>query len=245
MKIAAPLAVFLPLTLGAVAACDFKRSKATSAAIQKDTVNIALPTPQEEQEDAMRGIFHARSPCASEIKITGPYAVVSDGWGNWVIRGALEALDHKEASLADENTDPQLTFDIGNVRYRLDGVRYWIKAQTTGNLRGTAKPSLPGHDLPSGYQSWATHIIDHGVISPNDYYYLSADQTIALECSPRQKELPNPTCVADVEDKTGRFLFSIRFPIKASRRVDDLAAAGLIIFKPVWDRCTSKRGQKT
>ena len=233
----ASFAVFLPLALVAVSSCDSKSLEATGNATQNNYATIARPTPSEEQADARRGIFHTRTPCAGEFKVMKPYAVVSDLWGHWVIRGTLEALDHKDASVPNESTDPQLAFDIGNTPYRIDGVRSWLKSQTVGNLRGTAEPSPPGHSLPSGYRSWVTKQIDNGITSPSGYYYISADKLIALQCSPRNASVANPSCDADVEDRTGRFLFSIRFPINSTRRINEFAAAGMAIFQPVLEKC--------
>lgn len=233
----APFAIFITLALVAVAGCDSNSSEATSTATQNNYATIAQPTPTKEQADAMRGIFHTRSPCHAEIKVTKPYAVVSDLWGHWVIRGTLKSLSHKDASVPDESTNPQLAFDIGNMPYHIDGVRNLLKSQTVGNLRGTAKPSPAGHNLPSGYRSWVTQQIANGVTSPVGYYYMSADKLIALQCSPRHAHIANPSCDADVDDKTGRFLFSIRFPITSTRRVDEFAAAGMRIFQPVLKKC--------
>lgn len=245
MNESAPFAVFITVALVAVAGCDSNSSEATSTATQNNYATIAQPTPSEEQADAMRGIFHARSPCPTEIKVAKPYAVVSNLWGHWVIRGTLEALNHKDASVPDESTDPQLAFEIDNTPYSIDGVRYWLRSQTVGNLRGTAKPSPAGHNLPSGYRSWVTQQIYNGVISPTGYYYISADKLIALQCSPRHAHIANPSCDADVEDKTGRFLFSIRFPINSTRRINEFAAAGMRIFEPVLKKCPTRNGRGT
>ncbi len=208
---------------------------------REDVVEVSRVIPTEEQDDAQRGIYHVRLPCAGKLKVRKPYAVLPDGWGDWEVRARLEALDDNLAAVLHEGFDPQQSFGFSGTPHKGDGVRTWIKAHTEGNLRGTANVVPPGHELPKGYRSWAILQADGGATWPVEYYYLSPDQRVAMRCGPSRypggSEVPNPTCDADVADESGRFLFRAAFPIRVSGRVNEIVAAGERVFGPTIAAC--------
>lgn len=223
------------LLLAATSSCHSPFTQVESAEVGDSTSEVSHPSWEEEQEDATRGIFNTHFPCPDKVQIDAPYAILDDGWGLKEVRANLDALDDESVAAPVEGVSPQSSFAFRSARYRVDGVRSWIKAQTEGDLRGIAKSAPPGDELPLGFQSWVTLTFTVGQTWPDGYYYLSEDGQIAMYCSPRRYPggsfIPNPTCWADIEDDAGNFLFGANFPIRISARVNEIVTAGERLFE--------------